>query len=97
MLARLRDTTRRAAGSDIAFSFRQSLVTMIAAAVTLLFVFAALFAPWIAPHNPFDLSQVSLIDARLPPIWMAEGDPRFLLGTDDQGRDMLSAIMYGAR
>jgi len=97
MLARLRDTTRRAAESDIAYSFSRSWVTMIAAAITLMFVLAAVFAPLIAPHDPFDLAKVSLLDARLPPVWMAEGDPRFLLGTDDQGRDVLSAIMYGAR
>jgi len=97
MLARMRDVGRRAADSDIAHSFRQSTVTVVAAAITLVVVVAALFAPWIAPHNPFDLASVSLLDARVPPAWMDGGDARFLLGTDDQGRDMLSAIMYGAR
>jgi peptide/nickel transport system permease protein len=54
-------------------------------------------APWIAPHNPFDLASLELLDAFKPPAWSELGDPTYLLGTDDQGRDMLSAIMYGAR
>lgn len=83
--------------SDIAFSFRRSPVTMLAGLVFLLCVFAAAFAPWVAPHNPFDLKTLSLMDARLPPVWMAEGQTKFLLGTDDQGRDILSAIMFGSR
>jgi peptide/nickel transport system permease protein len=56
-----------------------------------------LFAPWIAPHNPFDLASLNLLDAFKPPSWIEEGEAQYLLGTDDQGRDMLSAIMYGAR
>lgn len=56
-----------------------------------------MFAPWVAPHNPFDLSTLELSNARLPPAWSAEGTSNFLLGTDDQGRDILSAVMYGAR
>jgi peptide/nickel transport system permease protein len=55
------------------------------------------FAPWVAPHNPFDLATLELSNARLPPAWSAEGSRSFLLGTDDQGRDILSAVMYGAR
>ena len=56
-----------------------------------------MLAPWIAPHNPFDLASVDLLDAFAPPAWQAGGKRAFLLGTDDQGRDMLSAILYGAR
>ncbi|MGH8847683.1 MAG: ABC transporter permease, partial [Polaromonas sp.] len=55
------------------------------------------FAPWVAPHNPFDLSTLELGNARLPPAWSPDGSSSFLLGTDDQGRDILSALMYGAR
>jgi peptide/nickel transport system permease protein len=56
------------------------------------------FAPWLAPHNPFDLATLELSDARLPPAWLPEGKAaKYLLGTDDQGRDILSALMYGAR
>ena len=57
----------------------------------------SLFAPWIAPHDPFDLASLNLLDSRIPPAWSEEGDKRFLLGTDDQGRDILSTIMYGSR
>ena len=60
-------------------------------------VFCAVFANWVAPHNPFDLTTLELSDARIPPVWSAEGSWKYILGTDDQGRDILSALMYGAR
>lgn len=87
----------RALNSDIAYSFTRSKVTMTAAAVTAIFLLGALFAPWVAPHNPFDLASVDLMDSLLPPAWMPDGELRFPLGTDDQGRDILSAILYGSR
>jgi len=83
--------------SDVWFSFRNSPVALVAALVALLCAFCAFFAPWVAPHNPFDLAALDLSDARLPPAWSDEGQTRYLLGTDDQGRDILSALMYGAR
>jgi len=55
------------------------------------------FAEFVAPHNPFDLSTLELMDSRLPPAWIEGGSDKYLLGTDDQGRDILSALMYGAR
>ena len=70
---------------------------MAAAAVALICIFCAVFAGFVAPHNPFDLSTLALGDARLPPAWSAAGSARYLLGTDNQGRDILSALMYGAR
>jgi peptide/nickel transport system permease protein len=82
---------------DLVYSFTRSKVTIVAAMVTLIIVVAAALAPWIAPHDPFDLRQLNLLDSHLPPAWAADGDRRFLLGTDDQGRDVLSAILYGAR
>ncbi len=78
-------------------SFLASRVTVLAAVVTLVLVVLALFAPLIAPYNPFDPAEVFLIDSLTPPRWQAGGDPRFLLGTDDQGRDLFSAILYGLR
>ncbi len=87
----------RAWDSDLLYSFRRSPVTVVAAALTLLCVGGALLAPWIAPHNPFDLASVNLLDAFTPPAWIARGNAAYLLGTDNQGRDMLSAILYGAR
>ena len=82
---------------DVWYSFRQSPVAMGAAVVALLCMVCALGAPWIAPHNPYDLASIDLMNARIPPSWMEGGNPDFLLGTDDQGRDILSTIMYGAR
>lgn len=70
---------------------------MVAALIAFVCVFCAVFAPWVAPHNPFDLATLELSNARLPPAWMEGGNPAFLLGTEDQGRDILSALMYGAR
>jgi peptide/nickel transport system permease protein len=65
--------------------------------VALICLFCSVFAGWVAPHNPFDLSTLELNDARLPPAWSAQGSSKYLLGTDDQGRDILSALIYGAR
>ena len=70
---------------------------MGAALLALLCVVSAVFAPWIAPHNPFDLATLELSNARLPPAWQEGGQATFLLGTDDQGRDILSALLYGTR
>jgi peptide/nickel transport system permease protein len=95
----LRQEGRLAAAldSDLLHAFLRSRITIAAALVTVLLVLAAVFAPWIAPHNPFDLRQLNLLDSHLPPAWLADGDPRYLLGTDDQGRDVLSTILYGSR
>jgi peptide/nickel transport system permease protein len=83
--------------SDIWFSFRTSPVAVVAAVIAFFCIFCALFADVVAPHNPFDLASLNLSDARLPPAWSPEGSSKYLLGTDDQGRDILSALMYGAR
>jgi len=84
-------------GHDLAYSFRASPVTVAAAALTLVCVGAALFAPWLAPYNPFDAAALDLNAAFAPPAWAPQGSAAHLLGTDDQGRDLLSTIMYGAR
>jgi len=88
-------TLARVWDSDIAYSFRQSPVAIGATVVALLMIFSAVFAAWVAPHNPFDLATLNLLDASLPPAWAEGGQPQFLLGTDDQGRDVYSAILYG--
>jgi len=82
---------------DVWFSFRSSRVAQAAALIAFLCLFCALFANVVAPHNPFDLATLDLADSRLPPAWMEGGSRKYLLGTDDQGRDILSALMYGAR
>jgi peptide/nickel transport system permease protein len=88
---------RRAIDSDVFYSFRRSRLTMIAAAVTLLFFLVAIFAPLLAVQNPFDPAQLQLMNSRIAPLWTADGQSPFLLGTDEQGRDVLSAILYGLR
>jgi peptide/nickel transport system permease protein len=82
---------------DVGYSFRTSPVAIAAALIALVCVVCAVFAEFIAPHNPFDLTTLELGDARLPPSWMAAGKHQYLLGTDEQGRDILSTLMYGAR
>ncbi len=82
---------------DVWHSFRSSPTAMVAAGIAFVCLFCALFANVIAPHNPFDLATLELGDSRLPPAWSAGGSAKYLLGTDDQGRDLLSALMYGAR
>jgi peptide/nickel transport system permease protein len=88
---------KRAVDSDIFYSFRRSRLTMVAAFVTLLFFLLAIFAPLFAVQNPFDPSQLELINSRIAPLWTADGQSPYLLGTDEQGRDVFSAILYGLR
>jgi peptide/nickel transport system permease protein len=84
-------------GSDFVHGFRRSPVAMVSAAVALLLILAALLAPWIAPHDPTDLASLSLLDSFRPPWPAADADWANPLGTDSQGRDVLSAIMFGMR
>jgi len=101
--ARPREAGRLAAAlarlwdSDLAWSFRRSRVAMAAAAVMLAIVAGAVFAPWLAPHDPFDLASVSLLDARNPPAWIVGGSWDYPLGSDNLGRDVFSTILYGSR
>ncbi len=82
---------------DVWHSFRSSPLAMLSAGIAALCLAVALGADLIAPHNPFDLATLELADSMLPPAWMEGGRPKYLLGTDEQGRDVLSALMYGAR
>ncbi|PSU20800.1 ABC transporter permease [Photobacterium phosphoreum] len=83
--------------SDIVYYFLKDKVAMVCFAIFLSFATAALFAPFIAPTNPYDLSSIDIMDSELPPAWMENGDQSFVLGTDDQGRDIYSTILYGMR
>jgi peptide/nickel transport system permease protein len=87
----------RALDSDVFYSFKRSPMVMVAAFMTVLLVGLAFLAPLIAPHDPYDLRSLSLLDSNLPPRWIKDGDAKFMLGTDDQGRDILSTILYGTR
>lgn len=83
--------------NDIVWSFLSSPGAMIAAAVASVMILACIFAPVIAPFDPFDPAQISLWDGKLPPAWVDGGQSKYLLGTDNQGRDMISTILYGGR
>jgi peptide/nickel transport system permease protein len=83
--------------SDVWASFKRSKLTMAAAFLTFVFMAAAVLAGVVSPQDPFDPAQLDLMNSRLPPIWDAEGLMPFMLGTDEQGRDIFSAILYGLR
>ena len=87
----------RAWDSDLAHNFRTSPVALASAALALILIVAAAFAPWIAPHDPTDVASLSLMDSFKPPLGMADAEWSNPLGTDNQGRDVLSAIMFGMR
>ena len=83
--------------SDFLYYFKRDKVAMFSFAVFLTFFIAALLSPWIAPTNPYDLTSIDIMNSELPPSWMDGGDTAFWLGTDDQGRDIFSTILYGSR
>ena len=91
------DALHRFWDSDISWSWRHSPVAVFATIMTLLLFVGAFGAPWLAPHNPFDLASINLMDALLPPAWEADGQNTYLLGTDSQGRDLFSSLLYGTR
>ncbi|WP_338418415.1 ABC transporter permease [Paracoccus suum] len=88
---------RRWRSSDLWWSFTHKPSAMIAAGILLVLVIAAFAAPLYVPQNPYDPAQLDLLNAEIPPIWSPDGQWPFILGTDTQGRDMLSAILYGSR
>ena len=83
--------------SDLWYSFRSHPSAIFAASLLSLIVLTAFLAPLITPQNPYDLASLELWNAEIPPIWNAEGQWPYILGTDTQGRDILSAILYGSR
>ncbi len=83
--------------SDVGWSFRRTPVAQLSAVLLLLLILTAFCAPLIAPQNPYDLKQIFIDKAELPPIWAKDAEWPFLLGSDPQGRDVLSAILYGTR
>ena len=88
---------RQWVASDLLHEFLRSPTAVLAGVVAVICLGGALFAPWLAPHNPTDLATLDLADSHLPPAWLADGQATYPLGTDDQGRDILSALLYGAR
>ena len=96
-LAKINDLAFRIVDSDLFYSFSRNPIVVVSAVVTFVFIIAATFAPWLAPHNPFDPASLDLMEASTPPVWLEDGMSKFMLGTDDQGRDILSTIMFGSR
>ncbi|UCD81583.1 MAG: ABC transporter permease, partial [Desulfobacterales bacterium] len=95
--SRFADGFQRGLDSDIFYSFSRSPTVVVAAIVTIVYISASMLAPWIAPHQVFDLKTLNLLDAFTPPAWHEDGKLTFMLGTDDQGRDVLSTILFGSR
>ncbi len=83
--------------SNIGYSFRSNPVAVVSMAVFLLIVLAAFCAPLLAPYNPYDPAQIDIMNSEYPPFWVDGALEEFSLGTDDQGRDLLSTILYGTR
>ncbi|OOE96390.1 ABC transporter permease [Salinivibrio sp. IB643] len=88
---------QRFLASDFLYHFKRDKVAMASFAIFMVFLLLAVFAPLVAPTNPYDLMSIDIMDSELPPAWMEWSDPRFLLGTDNQGRDILSTMIYGLR
>lgn len=83
--------------NELLYLFLRSPVAQFAAAIALISILGAFLAPLLAPTDPYDLASFDILDSFVPPAFSDGGDPRFFIGTDDQGRDLLSSIMYGAR
>ena len=83
--------------SYLFYSFRRDQVAIISFTILFIFVLASFSAPLLAPYDPYDPIQIDIMDSEIPPVWMEAGDQRFMLGTDAQGRDLFSTILYGSR
>ena len=83
--------------SHLFHSFSRDKVAMFSFSIFVVYLLAALLAPLIAPYNPYDPAAIDIMDSEIPPAWQEEADERFMLGTDAQGRDMFSTILYGTR
>ena len=78
-------------------SFKRDRVAIVSFVILLILILLSILAPVIAPYNTYDTSSIDIMDAEIPPSWMEEGNPDFILGTDIQGRDLLSTMLYGMR
>ncbi len=83
--------------SYLLYSFKRDKVAMVSFTILTIFLLAALFAPVLAPYDPYDTASIDIMDSEIPPSWVADGDSRFFLGTDIMGRDLLSTMLYGLR
>jgi len=94
MISNLR---RLAIENELLYLFLHNRLAQLATLIAVVMIGSASLANFIAPTDPYDLTSYELLDSLIPPSWMDDGDSRFIIGTDDQGRDLLSAILYGAR
>lgn len=83
--------------NELVYLFLRSPVALVAAALAIICIGGAVLSPWIASTDPYDIASLDIMDSLIPPLWSEQGDGRFIIGTDDQGRDLLSAILYGTR
>ena len=83
--------------SDFFYHYKRDKVAIVSSIIFLILVILAVFSPLIAPYDPYNLQILDIMDSELPPVWQQGADDRFLLGTDDQGRDLWSTILYGMR
>ncbi len=93
----IKERLNRIRSSEFIYNYKRNIPAIIGSIIIALALFVAIFGPLFAPQNPYDLTEIDLADAYKPPFWQEEGDSRFILGTDDQGRDILSGIIYGSR
>jgi peptide/nickel transport system permease protein len=97
MMRLIGNTWEQLLQSDLLFYYKRDKVAIAASLTFLILALMAIFSPLIAPFDPYDLTQIDLMDSEMPPSWLPNADERFLLGTDDQGRDLWSTILYGMR
>jgi len=90
-------TWQRFKASYLLFSFKQDKTAVFSFVVLVILLTTGLLAPLISPYNPYDPANVDIMNSELPPAWMEEGEGAFWLGTDIQGRDLLSTMIYGLR
>lgn len=83
--------------SNMGYSFRRNPVAMVSFAVFLVITIASILAPVLAPFDPYDPAQIDIMNSEYPPVWIDGSDSQFVFGTDDQGRDLWSTILYGTR
>lgn len=83
--------------NELVYLFLRSPIAIVAAVIALLCIGGAVLSPWLAATDPYDIASLDIMDSLIPPAWSESGDTRFFIGTDDQGRDLFSAILYGTR
>jgi peptide/nickel transport system permease protein len=90
-------TVDRFLASELVHNYRRNLPAIIGSLIVLGFAFTVTLGPWLVAQNPYDITQLELMDSFKPPAWLEGGDPTYWLGTDGQGRDVLASIVYGTR